>query len=90
MHSWHRGGNFYDDDYDNDVNDEDSNNDKNHNNNDNGKKGNDDLAFRHNNQPWFDAHHSNDVPEPQRRQCVARDSINDSMTRTQLLCKVAD
>ena len=32
----------------------------------------------------------NDVPEPQSRQRVARDSMDDSMPCTQLLCKVAD
>ena len=35
-------------------------------------------------------HHFNDVPEPQRHQRVARDSMDDSMPRTQLLCKVAN
>jgi len=78
MRSWYRGGDFYNDDYDNNVNDEDNNDDDNHNNNDSDKNDNDDLAFWHNNQPWFDAHHFDDVPEPQRRQRVARDSMDDA------------
>ena len=35
-------------------------------------------------------HHFDDVPEPQCHQCVARNSMDDSMLRTQLLCEVAD
>ena len=38
-------GDFYDDDYDNDVNDEDNDDDDNHNNDDNDKNDDDDLAF---------------------------------------------
>ena len=45
MHSWHRGGDFYNDDYDNDVNDKDNNGEDNHNNDDSDKNDDDDLAF---------------------------------------------